>query len=128
MTHLFGRRYIFVLSLPKLYPNRLRVQVLNILLKVDRNIVESYFTQISASNFAAVLQDPSGDLTKALEVIEVLSGDDGEVYAQQVVHMLSSVSDNPHRRNHVYEGAIEEILSYIKNCKTSFVFRWHTQG
>ena len=128
MTHLFGRRYIFVLSLPKLYHNRRRVQVLNILLKVDRNIVESYFTQISASNFAAVLQDPSGDLTKALEVIEVLSGDDGEVYAQQVVHMLSSVSDNPHRRNHVYEGAIEEILSYIKNCKTSFVFRWHTQG
>ena len=116
------------MSLPKLYHNRRRVQVLNILLKVDRNIVESYFTQISASNFAAVLQDPSGDLTKALEVIEVLSGDDGEVYAQQVVHMLSSVSDNPHRRNHVYEGAIEEILSYIKNCKTSFVFRWHTQG
>ena len=116
------------MSLPKLYPNRLRVQVLNILLKVDRNIVESYFTQISASNFAVVLQDPSGDLTKALEVIEVLSGDDGEVYAQQVVHMLSSVSDNPHRRSHVYEGAIEEILSYIKNCKTSFVFRWHTQG
>lgn len=96
------------------------MQVLCILLKVDRNIVESYFTQISASNFAAILQDGSGDLKKALEVIEVLSGDDGEAYAQQIVHMLTSVSDNPHRKNHVYEGAIEEVLNYIRNGEPLF--------
>lgn len=37
-----------------------------------------------------------------------------------MVHMLTSVSDNPHRKDHVYEGAIQDVLTYVRNATVDF--------
>ncbi|CAL1705101.1 unnamed protein product [Somion occarium] len=109
-----------VMSLLGSNDQAIRKKVLRILLKVDRTIVESYFNQLSASNFASVLQDKSGELKRPLEVIEVLCGEDGESYAQQVVLTFTAIDENPHRKGHVYEGAVEDILNYIRGSSIEF--------
>lgn len=89
-------------------------QTMKLLLEVDRNIIEAYFTKLSSGNFSSLVVDNQGDLLKRpLEVIEFLSGEDGESYAQHIIQTLLVVEGEPHGHQ-VIEGAVEDILTYIR--------------
>ncbi|KAJ3492134.1 hypothetical protein NLI96_g234 [Meripilus lineatus] len=95
-------------------------QTMKLLLEVDRNIIEAYFTKLSSGNFSSLVVDNQGDLLKRpLEVIEFLSGEDGESYAQHIIQTLLVVEGEPHGHQ-VIEGAVEDILTYIRRGGVNF--------
>ncbi|KAI0797604.1 ARM repeat-containing protein [Abortiporus biennis] len=100
----------------------IRKKTIRILLRVDRAIVETYFKQMASNGFTALPWNQSSDtLRRPLEIMELLNGEDGENYAQQVVQMLESVDgDLSHDKPKIHQEAVEEILTYIRNAPVDF--------
>jgi hypothetical protein len=67
----------------------------------------------------AHLQDTGDHIVRLLEIIEVMSGDDGELYASSVRRFLMSIdgdSDSQGARK-VLELAVERVLTCIRESK-----------
>lgn len=102
------------------------LQTLQILNKIDANIIESYYTQ-SLETIPLTLSIKAKDeyATRLLEVVQVQSGEDGESYARQAKTLIglveNSSSSQTLRGKHpisVLEGAVEMILMYLRTCES----------
>ncbi|TCD66013.1 hypothetical protein EIP91_001913 [Steccherinum ochraceum] len=91
-----------------------RKQTLRTLLRVDRSIVEAYFDKLNAS-----LDSQTDVVRRSLQVIDILSGDDGEFYAQHLVHQIRIIGDDASHR-HLLQDAVEMSLLRIRDGAPSF--------
>lgn len=80
--------------------------------------MEGYYAKLSANNFSSLpVDEPGNSLKRPLEVIEFLSGEDGEQYAAHIVQILLTVEGENSGSHHVVESAVEEILTHIRRSR-----------
>ena len=89
--------------------NFMHFQTLRILLRVDRSIVEGYYEKIITN-----IETDLGSSRRCLQVAEVLSGGDGESYAQHLTHVLRVVKDDVSHR-HLLQDAVQMSLTHIRD-------------
>jgi len=101
-------------------------QTLEILHRIDANIVESFYSQ-SSQSFSSVLslKDKNELIGRMLDVLEIQCSEDGELYARRVVDLLRAADTSTEKSGPVLEKAVEMILLYIQNCKYIFSFCVH---
>jgi len=90
-----------------------RSQTIQVLLRVDRSIVEAYYQRLTSS-----IHDAE-DLRRCLQIAGALSGEDGESYAQHLVHQLRAIGDEPSQR-HILQDAVELSLTHIRGGHSDF--------
>jgi AP-4 complex subunit epsilon-1 len=92
-------------------------QTLHVLHRVDVGIVGSYFAQVmqgKPSNLS--VKDKTRYAIRLLEVVEILCGMNGELYARQLKDIFAVVEQGPTpERQPVMENVVEKVLLYIKN-------------
>jgi AP-4 complex subunit epsilon-1 len=96
-------------------------QTLRILQRVDPNIVESYYSQsLKAIPPGLSLKDRNEYVTRLLEAIEIMSGQDGEVYAKQLKNLFKVVEDDTLQASPpVLESAVELVLKDTRHSMSS---------
>lgn len=80
------------------------------MLRVDRSIVETYYQKILDS-----IEAPTGGPRRCLQVADVLSGQDGESYAQHLIQLLRITGDDITHR-HFLQDVVEVSLTHIHDC------------
>lgn len=92
------------------------VQTLSILSNVDPNLLGAYFSQISET-LSETAQDEGMVTIRLLEIVEVVSGWDGELYARSVRDVFLKASGRPDSQTgrRVLEQAVERVLSRIRD-------------
>jgi AP-4 complex subunit epsilon-1 len=104
---------------------------LHVLHRVDAGIVGSYFAQAmqgKPSNLS--VKDKNKYAVRLLEVVEILCGIDGELYARQLKDIFAVVEQDPTpERQPVLENVVEKVLLYITNGEYSvYVNTFSTNG
>jgi hypothetical protein len=92
-------------------------QTLGILNSIDLNIVNSYYSQ-SLQTLPADLnvKGISEYTTRLLEVIELQTEGDGELYAQQLAELFTQMeARSPRYAQLVMESAVEMVLFHLRN-------------
>jgi AP-4 complex subunit epsilon-1 len=89
-------------------------QTLNVLYKVEPGIVVSYFSRMLESVSSAVTMDvKAGYSLRMLQIAEVLSGENGEVYAQYLIRVLKTI-EGEDTGGKVIQEVVEYALTYIR--------------
>ncbi|KAI0362383.1 ARM repeat-containing protein [Trametes cingulata] len=90
----------------------IRKQTLRTLWRVDQAIVESYYARALQGELSPISSDGSEELLpRLLEILDIVSGDDGEAYAHQLKNVLKAVEgESPLNKRPVLQEAVEEIL------------------
>jgi hypothetical protein len=118
-----GASFLF-LSLKCLLSYRLS-QTLRILADVDSSVVELYFSQ-RLQGLGRSVESYEDEVLSLLEVIEILAGEDAELYARSIRDVLSPhVTAEPagpdaQRNSQVLERAVENVLSSLRDGETTF--------
>lgn len=99
----------------------IRRKTLSILSNVDPNLLGAYFSQISET-LSETAQDEGMVTIRLLEIVEVVSGWDGELYARSVRDVFLKASGRPDSQTgrRVLEQAVERVLSRIRDGDASF--------
>ena len=92
------------------------IQTLSILSNVDPNLLGAYFSQIYET-LSKTAQDEGMVTIRLLEIVEVVSGSDGELYARSVRDIFLQASGRPDSQSgrRVLEQAVEWVLSRIRD-------------
>ncbi|KAI0780693.1 ARM repeat-containing protein [Trametes elegans] len=90
----------------------IRKQTLRTLWNVDQTIVEGYYTRALQGELPIVAAHGFDELVlRLLELLDIMCGDDGEVYAHQLKVVLRSCEgDGPVNKRPVLQEAVEEVL------------------
>ena len=99
-------------------------QTLRILTDVDSSIVELYFSQ-RLEGLDSSVESYEDEVLALLGVIEILAGEDAELYARSIRDVLSphptAEPAGPDQRNsQVLERAVENVLSSLRDGETTF--------
>ncbi|KAJ7647590.1 armadillo-type protein [Roridomyces roridus] len=101
---------------------QIRQKTLKILNRIDLNIVPSYYSQALRT-----LPDDLGIggvskyVCRLLEVVEIQTEGDGELYAHQLNDLFAQMeARSPRYAQHVLESAVEMVLLHLRNAPTSF--------
>ncbi|KAJ7502817.1 armadillo-type protein [Mycena galericulata] len=100
----------------------IRRKTLQILNRIDLNIVHSYFSQ-SLHTLPNDLNSSgiSKYTTRLLEVVEIQTEGDGELYARQLGDLFAQMeARSPRYAQLVVESAVEMVLLHLRNAPTSF--------
>jgi len=94
-------------------------QTLRILSSIDTAIVDAYFQQSLQQAVNAVSHHTDDRTSRLLEVVEVISGDNGELYASSVKSFLISISGESSSQGTqmVLEYVVEQVLTRIREGK-----------
>ncbi|THH15512.1 hypothetical protein EW146_g4974 [Bondarzewia mesenterica] len=97
----------------------IRRKTLRILSSVDQTIVSSYFSQVS-NTLSSVHRDEG--VARLLEIGDVMSGLDGELYAHHVKDIFNKFGDDSGDQGgrRVLEHAVEQVLTHIRDGEVSF--------
>ncbi|KAJ7078870.1 armadillo-type protein [Mycena belliarum] len=100
----------------------IRRKTLGILNSADANIVNSYYSQsLQTLPNDLNLSGLSEYTTRLLEVAEIQSDGDGELYARQLVDLFARMeARSPRYAQFVVENAVEMVLLHMRNAATSF--------
>lgn len=89
-------------------------QTLNVLFKVEPEIVASYFSRMLGSVSSAVTMDvKAGYSLRILQIAEVLSGENSEMYAQYLIRVLKTI-EGEDMGGKVIQEVVEYALTYIR--------------
>ena len=90
-------------------------QTLRTLWRVDQTIVESYYARTLQGDLPSLSSRGSEDnLTRLLEMLDIICGDDGEAYAQQLKTVLrAKEGDDSLSKRTVLPQAVEEMLVHM---------------
>jgi AP-4 complex subunit epsilon-1 len=89
-------------------------QTLNVLYKVEPEIVASYFSRMLDSVSSAVTVDvKTGYSLRMLQIAEVLSGENGEAYAQYLILVLKRI-EGEDVGGKVIQEVVECALTHIR--------------
>jgi hypothetical protein len=95
-------------------PLRWISQTLNVLHKVEPEIVVSYFSRMLESVSSAVTMDiKAGYSLRMLQIAEVLSGENSEAYAQYLIQVLKTI-EGEDTAGRVIQEVVEYALTYIR--------------
>ncbi|KIM91944.1 hypothetical protein PILCRDRAFT_108 [Piloderma croceum F 1598] len=102
--------------------NLIREKTLHVLHRVDAGIVGSYFAQaMQGKPSNPSVKDKNRYAIRLLEVVEILCGMNGELYARQLKDIFAVVEQDPTpERQPVLENAVEKVLLYITNASSIF--------
>ncbi|KAJ8474319.1 hypothetical protein ONZ51_g7305 [Trametes cubensis] len=91
----------------------IRKQTLRVLWRVDSSIVESYYARALQGELPLTSELGSDEsLSRLLEVVEIICGEDGESYAHQLKNVLKAMEgDGPLNKRPVLQDAVGETLS-----------------
>lgn len=59
---------------------------------------------------------------RLLEVLEVRAGADGGCYARNVLLLLGQIDTTSTPEGHIFEDAIDMVLTYIRHCEGHLAF------
>ncbi|KAI0636737.1 ARM repeat-containing protein [Trametes polyzona] len=90
----------------------IRKQTLRTLWRVDQGIVESYYARALQGQLPVASDHDSDELVpRLLEIIDIMTEEDGESYAHQLKNVLKAgEGDGPLSRRPVLQDAMEELL------------------
>ncbi|KAI0647300.1 ARM repeat-containing protein [Trametes meyenii] len=90
----------------------IRKQTLRTLWRVDEAIVESYYSRTLQRELPMTSEHGSDKLLSCLlEILDIITGDDGESYAHHFMNVLERIDgDEPLNRRPVLQGAVENLL------------------
>lgn len=78
--------------------------------------MESYFARMLESQSSAAPIDSQSDYAmRLLQVAEVISTDDGELYARHLVQVLKGLETGSQESRHIFQELVQEVLVYIRN-------------
>ncbi|KAH8106826.1 ARM repeat-containing protein [Cristinia sonorae] len=103
-----------IVSLLSSEDTSIRKQTLRVLLRVDRSIVEAYLQKLVSN-----IDTQPHSLSRSFQVIEILCGEDGESYAQHLVHQLRASKDDIANR-YILQEAVELALMHIRSGSSDF--------
>ncbi|KAJ7755738.1 armadillo-type protein [Mycena maculata] len=100
----------------------IRRKTLGILNRIDGNIVQSYYAQsLRTLPDDLNLSGISEYTTRLLEVVEVETEGDGELYARQLGDLFAQMeARSPRYAQIVVETAVEMVLLHLRNAASSF--------
>ncbi|KAJ7350295.1 armadillo-type protein [Mycena albidolilacea] len=100
----------------------IRKKTLGILNSIDLNIVNSYYSQsLQTLPVDLNLKGISEYTTRLLEVIELQTEGDGELYAQQLTELFTQMeARSPRYAQLVMESAVEMVLIHLRNAPMPF--------
>jgi len=99
----------------------IRSKTLKILRQVDINILESYFSRLLDSQSLAIDGDAQAEyVLRLLQVVEILAGEDGELYSLYLKKILQSLDGKGRETLRPHHEVVERILVYIRNAKSAF--------
>lgn len=101
--------------------NLIRKKTLHLLGQVDEGILSAYYSRAISvtTRIALPLKELNTRMKRLLEILEVTSGQHGELYAGQIKQLLSQVE--PHvAGNGILDSAIEGILLHVRLADPSF--------
>ncbi|KAM6502418.1 Armadillo-type fold [Amanita muscaria] len=91
----------------------IRIKTLQVLMAVDPNILDTVYARLlQALSHETNIKKRDEYITRLLEVVNTKTADNGELYAQMVMELLSS-SDGALDMTPISEAAIEKILSHL---------------
>ncbi|KAI0333484.1 ARM repeat-containing protein, partial [Cubamyces sp. BRFM 1775] len=100
----------------------IRKQTLRVLWRVDSNIVESYYARALQGELPLTSElgfDES--LSRLLEIVDIICGEDGESYAHQLRSVLKAMEgDGPLNKRPVLQDAVGETLSRMHSGDSSW--------
>ena len=117
-------RHFHFLSLMRPLSDELS-QTLRILTDVDSSIVELYFSQ-RLEGLDRSVESYEDEVLALLQVIEILAGEDAELYARSIRDVLSPhataepAGPDVQRDSQVLERAVENVLSSLRDGETTF--------
>jgi len=100
-------------------------QTLRILTDVDSSIVELYFSQ-RLGGLDRSVESYEDEVLALLDVVEILAGEDAELYARSIRDVLSPhavvepAGCDAQRNLQVLERAVENVLSSLRDGDTTF--------
>ncbi|CCM00480.1 uncharacterized protein FIBRA_02514 [Fibroporia radiculosa] len=110
-----------VMTLLNLDDQYIRRKTLRILQRIDPGLVEGYYSRKLESISLTVSQDIDGLSARLLEIIGVMSGEDGETYAQHAQSMLLVVQQEADlEQRPILQDTVEVILTKIQNARIDF--------
>ncbi|KAJ7782899.1 armadillo-type protein [Mycena metata] len=100
----------------------IRQKTLAILNSIDPSIVNSYYSQSLQSLPADLNLNGIGEYTtRLLEVVELQTEGDGELYARQLGDLFAQMeARSPRYAQLVLENAVEKVLLFLRNAASSF--------
>ncbi|KAJ7668431.1 armadillo-type protein [Mycena polygramma] len=100
----------------------IRQKTLRILNSIDPNIVNSYYSQsLQTLPIDLNLKAISEYTTRLLEVLELQTEGDGELYARQLSDLFTQMeSRSPRYAQLVVESAVEMVLVHLRNAPMAF--------
>ncbi|GBE82098.1 hypothetical protein SCP_0404770 [Sparassis crispa] len=100
----------------------IRTKTLCILQRVDRGIVEAYYTQLlRGDSQTRIMQDPEEHSRRLLEIIQVICGEDGELYIQHIKSLLPVLEGStPLNKRRVLQEAVEDVLVHVRSANANF--------
>lgn len=100
----------------------IRQKTLRILQRIDTAIVEGYYSRILQGDLQlSHMHNTDETCKRLLEIIEVISSGDSELYVQHVKNILQAVEgDTAMELRHVLQDTVEELLVYIRDADISF--------
>ncbi|KAH9901574.1 ARM repeat-containing protein [Cubamyces lactineus] len=100
----------------------IRKQTLRVLWRVDSSIVESYYARALQGELPLTSElgfDES--LSRLLEIVDIICGEDGESYAHQLKNVLKAMEgEGPLNKRPVLQDAVEEALSRMHSGDSSW--------
>ncbi|KIL68894.1 hypothetical protein M378DRAFT_120105 [Amanita muscaria Koide BX008] len=98
----------------------IRIKTLQVLMAVDPNILDTVYARLlQALSHETNIKKRDEYITRLLEVVTTKTADNGELYAQMVMKLLSS-SDGALDTTPISEVAIEKILSHLQYAGPAF--------
>lgn len=100
----------------------IRQKTLRILQRIETAIVEGYYSRILQGDLQlSHMHNTDETCKRLLEIIEVISSGDSELYVQHVKNILQAVEgDTAMELRHVLQDTVEELLVYIRDADISF--------
>ncbi|KAH9945906.1 ARM repeat-containing protein [Epithele typhae] len=93
----------------------IRKQTMGILLRIDSNIVESYYVRALQGDLSSdPMMGTEHTLPRLFEILDVLCAGNGEAFAEQLKYVLKAAEgDVPINKRVVVQEAVEEMLSRV---------------
>ncbi|PSR94120.1 hypothetical protein PHLCEN_2v4548 [Hermanssonia centrifuga] len=96
-------------------------QTLTVLLKVDRTIVDSYYTQFMKIGLALSAPGEQEEASRRLlQVVAALHSQDGESYAHGLKDLIFSLNTSTGGKDRILQGVVEDTLTFLRAAQVEF--------
>lgn len=94
-------------------------QALQVLNKVDQTIIVTHYAQVLSVSSSAQLTGARNEvIRRLLEIVDILSVEDGEKYAREIKHLLKHLEDTSTAEGRpILDSGVDMIITHIRSCK-----------